>query len=504
MSAFVPQKLDLTKVNDGQRFQNKFNTFGADEANALIEGGAWAIEQAEDAQAKATTAKKNSSDALAQAENAQRASVVAENNSNASAESAANAEQAANEAKRVATNVRKRLANLEESLSPSPFMPDEGVAQEVFVPTNALSYAYLNEIGGKTIKQRTNNFFDANAFSEIAEDDGFIFDFNEATGEIRFVSSRGQTYSVPLSSCSAVYDGGNFYISGRSKSGKGSFSPKGTFVYDVFETGDFVFFAGNQDDENWWNDYFYDVQILRSRFRLTNVPMYELGGAKVEAFKNGTIEFSAHTGAECTLSSLSMLFDVEVGHTYDFNYTSQSGTGRFVVNGKELYGRVLIEDADINSMVLLTSTRDTAGDVAGDFQDAIREVTVVDVAEMNENGVVPYQPFEIKIPTKVTKVKSVLGDYVSVLDIPQSIIDNPRYGVGTDFDYNFLSFEEEGVFLVEVLDEYLNPIRPIRKTPVEFVDGFIKVFAGGYIQFLSTPQNEDVPYKITYQVKHYE
>lgn len=133
-------------------------------ANAAEGSATAAAGSATAAQAAATTAGAAKTDAQASA----TAARTAEANAQTSATSAEEAAEAAEVAKTETQNalstratvgetaaIRKRVTNLEQGLSPDPFVADDTAAHVKQVPLDALSYAMVNAIGGMTHKEET-------------------------------------------------------------------------------------------------------------------------------------------------------------------------------------------------------------------------------------------------------------------------------------------------------------------------------------------------------------
>ena len=100
--------------------------------------------------------------------------------------------EAANSVGRI-SSVEKRLSNIEQSITPSPFVTDDSVAYAKAVPANALPYAEVNEIGGMCavengvlvsapatkVKSVGRNLFDESIFFNTSN---WVLDPNFSTG----------------------------------------------------------------------------------------------------------------------------------------------------------------------------------------------------------------------------------------------------------------------------------------------------------------------------------
>ena len=132
------------------------------EAEHLVDSVAEAAEQATEIAKEAITVEKNVAieEAKAEISNASKAEKAeietlseeiierAEGYADAAEMSSI---EAANSVGRI-SSVEKRLSNIEQSITPSPFDVDDSVAYAKAVPVNALPYAEVNEIGGMTRK----------------------------------------------------------------------------------------------------------------------------------------------------------------------------------------------------------------------------------------------------------------------------------------------------------------------------------------------------------------
>lgn len=128
------------------------------EAEHLVDSVAEAAEQATEIAKEAITVEKNVAieEAKAEISNASKAEKAeietlseeiierAEGYADAAEMSSI---EAANSVGRI-SSVEKRLSNIEQSITPSPFVVDDSVAYAKAVPVNALPYAEVNEIGG--------------------------------------------------------------------------------------------------------------------------------------------------------------------------------------------------------------------------------------------------------------------------------------------------------------------------------------------------------------------
>lgn len=131
------------------------------EAEHLVDSVAEAAEQATEIAKEAITVEKNVAieEAKAEISNASKAEKAeietlgegiikrAEGYADAAEMSSI---EAANSVGRI-SSVEKRLSNIEQSITPSPFVVDDSIAYGKAVPANALPYAEVNEIGGMCV-----------------------------------------------------------------------------------------------------------------------------------------------------------------------------------------------------------------------------------------------------------------------------------------------------------------------------------------------------------------
>lgn len=105
----------------------------------------------------------------------------------------------------------KRITNLEQGLTPDPFLTDSSVAYVKDVPTNALPYAEVTKVGGMSYQSK--NLFDT--FSYTANEAGATIEEGKITGTISWKKrikyelnlEVGKTYKVSFD-CNAIINGG--------------------------------------------------------------------------------------------------------------------------------------------------------------------------------------------------------------------------------------------------------------------------------------------------------
>lgn len=170
----------------------------------------------------------------------------------------------------------KRITNLEQNITPNPFVTDSSMAYQKDVPAGALPYAALERVGGMTHKSENLILYPYYYSSRTAagityevDADGVITINGTATANSIFVIAQNQPFSA-----------GSYFLSGCPKNGSTS-----TFaVYAVIkDSGAYKFDTGNGVAITLAQDTEVTISfIVYSGTTMTNAkvyPMLNLGSA---------------------------------------------------------------------------------------------------------------------------------------------------------------------------------------------------------------------------------
>lgn len=304
--------------------------------------------------------------------------------------------EAANSVGRI-SSVEKRLSNIEQSITPSPFFIDDSVAYAKAVPANALPYAEVNEIGGDS--RACTNLLDVS----------------------RAIDSKTSGSSIAIN---------NDQI---------------TFTYGTAS-----------------GDYF----------------------------------------------AFSCWVDVRPNTNYNLSCKSTSIYFCYIYTDK-LYGtsvaRVLADNGTFNSgdnNRLLVGFNSTSGLRTGASE------TISNIMLNEGLTALPYEPYyDGLISAPVTEVKSIGGNEVASLIIPDAVRNLKGYGEGNPnnpAECNKIDFERKTYHHVgDIVDGVWVPLaspETIDITDKLPLDNYIEVFEGGVV-YAENEHKLDVPNKITYQIK---
>ena len=226
------------------------------EAEHLVDSVAEAAEQATEIAKEAITVEKNVAieEAKAEISNASKAEKAeietlseeiierAEGYADAAEMSSI---EAANSVGRI-SSVEKRLSNIEQSITPSPFVVDDSVAYAKAVPVNALPYAEVNEIGGAS--RACTNIFDLSS----AEFQSINYGKASVVGDTLTVTGccvgayfygvkPNQAYYVSWESTRTGENGGGVAVMLQNSSGD---TTGGWYIYADLLSGNFSFKTG--------------------------------------------------------------------------------------------------------------------------------------------------------------------------------------------------------------------------------------------------------------------
>lgn len=310
--------------------------------------------------------------------------------------------EAANSVGRI-SSVEKRLSNIEQSITPSPFVVDDSVAYAKAVPVNALPYAEVNEIGGAS-RACTN-----------------IFNLSSA----KFMSINYGTASVV---------GDTLTVTGCSVSA----------------------------------DCFHLRAGARYTLKVTSTRTGEQGGGicVMQADSAGNTITGIYEYANVPSSSIS------------FTVSDNTYRVRLIFYGSNVV-------ADRTNSATFTNIMLNEGATA-----------------------LPYEPyFDGLISAPVTEVKSVGGNEVASLTIPDAVRNLKGYGEGNPnnpAECNKIDFERKTYHHVgDIVDGAWVPLaspETIDTTDILPLDNYIEVFEGGVV-YAENEHKLDVPSKITYQIK---
>jgi hypothetical protein len=210
---------NLSDINGGNRYENGTSP-DADAINAAIEGASYAASVSDSAKEEAGQAKSTATSAESSAAAAQEAAVVAQ-------EAASSSLAYQEETREQISYLAKKISNIQEGLPNMPFVVDETTAYEKKVPANALPYAYIGDICGRTITPTDANYFDVSKvtseFGDMYVQDGVVY-VNNPQGTMTQLTLKqicpdievGKTYRI---SCKTNYNGSSIQFGGISVGG---------------------------------------------------------------------------------------------------------------------------------------------------------------------------------------------------------------------------------------------------------------------------------------------
>lgn len=383
------------------------------EAEHLVDSVAEAAEQATEIAKEAITVEKNVAieEAKAEISNASKAEkaeietlgeeIIERAEGYADAAELSSIE-AANSVGRI-SSVEKRLSNIEQSITPSPFVVDDSVAYAKAVPVNALPYAEINEIGGAS--RACTNLFDL---------------------------SSAEFQSVNYATASVV--------------------------------GDTLTVTGQTVGVNYYH--------LRAGVRYT---------LKVTSTRTGE-----RGGGICVMQNDSA--GTTIAGTYDYMDVLSSSISFTVLENAY---RVRLMFYGSNAVA-----------------DRTNSATFTNIM-LNEGATaLPYEPyFDGLISAPVTEVRSIGGNEVASLIIPDAVRNLKGYGEGNPnnpAECNKIDFERKTYChvgdIVGGAWVHLASPETIDITDILPLDNYIEVFEGGVV-YMENEHKLDVPSKITYQIK---
>ena len=531
------KSFELSDINGGNRYENG-NFLDADAINAAIEGAGYAVERAEDARSSAASAassaiisQQSATTAQQQVSSAQQSAANAEGAALASKSASESAEAAASEAKETAASsleyqeetakkveyLVKKLSNIQSGIPELPFVTDDSVAYEKKVPANALPYAFIGDIAGRTILETDANLFDPSKVSDEYGNivvSGDIVTVNQVSadtvltlGEICPDIEIGKTYRVSIQ----TGFNGSSMVFGSVSVGGNSWK---TFTATEELLNSIVIFNTEYTPENPAGFDDYRIMISYSALVKPYVPFIELDKSynlfdiKSAVGIDGVTVNTAASVVSITVNVTAYIPFSKVakgmveGETYTLSFNTRSGS-----HNVSLTGATKIRDengAGNRQITFLLNNKNGSIDITP-IEDVPTEAFIGDhfvIAEDTEAK--KYIPFGKWYDAKVTRIESLdqNGVVVASIEIPKEVQSLPAYGKGVNGFYNTVQFgiteisakyiqrtKEDNTTMVAVttdISDIINPynnlilvspngkIRAVneKKVPVKFVVGY--------------------------------